>query len=223
MGEFSEILKRIRNEIGLSQKDFAARIEMKPAAYNMIESGKNQPSYSALQKIVSVFKLDANRLFDVEQKQDLILEKFSKKVNQLSETEFLNHSHELIKRINYLYQRLVDIRVLLFQEMRFKGDLTLRSEMELLNELARPSVNETNGEVQLKYPYENLNKEEKAKYLQKLDACLTLFTNTFFECFEQLFAGIRIPASKELRKDFLENREKLTDKFRYTHYLESYS
>jgi transcriptional regulator with XRE-family HTH domain len=218
MNEFYEILKTIRNETGLSQKDFANKIGMKPAAYNMIESGKNQPSYSLLTTIISVFKIDGNRLFvkNLSTGGDSI---FQSKVKTLSETEFLNQVHDYIRKINYLYQKLIDIRILLFQELKLNGLFATEAEADLLNKLTRPESKEVDGETLFMYPYENLNKEKKADYLQELDACTILFTNTFFECFEQLYRAIKIPEGKDLRTKFLSDRGKITDNWKYTHYI----
>jgi hypothetical protein len=51
---------------------------------------------------------------------------------------------------------------------------------------------------------------------------LDLITNTFFECFEQLYNGLRIPVNKELQEKFLADRSKMTDQFKYSHYIKSY-
>ena len=61
--DISPILKRIRTENKLSQKDFSAKVGMKPTAYSMVESGKNRPSFDLLLKIIDVFKIDANTFF----------------------------------------------------------------------------------------------------------------------------------------------------------------
>jgi hypothetical protein len=128
----------------------------------------------------------------------------------------LSNFENLVKKLN-LNKNVMEndpsrVVVLLFQELKLKGEFATQSEADLLNELARPSIKEFRDESLLKYPYENLPKDEKAKYLQKLDTCLTLFTNTFFECFKQLYNGLHTPFTKELQVAFFENRQRITDK-----------
>jgi transcriptional regulator with XRE-family HTH domain len=226
VNEFYKVLRGIRNEFGLSQKDFAAQIGMKPVAYNMVESGKNQPSYALLSTIVKVFKVDANRLFKEVNELELNFQsdtgKYHIKLKIVSEPDYLNQVHEYIRKINYLYQRLIDIRVLLFQELKLKGEFSTQSEADLVANLTKPVSKEVDGENILKYPYENLANDGKTEYLQKLEGCINLFTNTFFECFEQLYNGVRIPVAKELQEKFLLDRNKITDHFKYSHYIKSY-
>ncbi|HTK20414.1 MAG TPA: helix-turn-helix transcriptional regulator [Mucilaginibacter sp.] len=212
MSEFLKTLRNIRAETGLSQKDFASKLGMKPVAYNMIESGKNQPSFTLLTNLVKTFNVDANRLFNIE-----FDENESGNLSNLtipkSEADFLIEAQDRVKSINYLYQRLVDIRVLLFQELKIKGPFSTNSEADLLNTLARPAIIDR----ELVYPYANLDDAGKLEYLRKTKSCITLFTNTFFECFEQFFKGINIPATVELAKEIIENRAKLTDQWSYKH------
>jgi len=212
MSEFKDIIKAIRNETGLSQKDFSTRVGMKPAAYNMIESGKNQPSYLLLHTIVSIFNLDANKLFSKSLDDKIVFLKYDTS-NELSEADFLNEAQVRSKRVNFLYQSLIDIRLLLFQELNIKGDFATKAEADLLNTLARPSILDD----EFKYPYNDLDKKGKIEYLRKIDSCITLFTNTFFECFHQLYDGTRIPHVKELRDEVLKRRAEITDNWRYTH------
>ena len=216
MNEVSNILRGIRNEIGLSQKDFASRIGMKPVADNMVESGKNQLAYILLTNIITAFKVDPNRLFRVTNDDGSLNIKLPK-----SEAEFLNEVHALSNKIYNLYQDLISIRILLFQELKIKGDLSTQTEVELLNKLTRPDIKESDQEKTLHWPYENLNDLEKVEYLQKLNACVELFTNTFFGCFNQLYKGIVIPATKEMHPEFFKEREKNTDNWKYTHYMKS--
>jgi transcriptional regulator with XRE-family HTH domain len=218
MSEFCEVLKAIRAESGLSQKDFASKIGMKPAAYNMIESGKNQPSYSLIRAVVSAFNLNPNRLFNISSDNDKATYTNFK---ETSEAEFLNGVHDRIRKINYLYQKLIDVRILLFQELRIKGQFSTEAETDLLDKLVRPATKYDGGETTLTYPYESLDTKSKIEYLGKLDGCINLFTSTFFECFEQLYKGIRIPISKDLRASFFLDREKLTDNWKYSYYIKS--
>jgi len=222
MNEFYKVLRGIRNDTGLSQKDFAAKIGMKPVAYNMVESGKNQPSYILLNTIISVFKIDANRFFDKSIINDTSRNSENKKVYTvvkiIGEAEFLNMAQERAKRINDLYQRLIDIKALLFQELNIKVGFPTQVEADLLWALARPLTNTINDESTVSYAYENLDSDGKALYLKNTDECITLFTNTFFEHFRQFYNGMVIPYDASMRKRFLIERAKITDQWKYTHY-----
>jgi transcriptional regulator with XRE-family HTH domain len=225
MKETNEILRAIRNVKGLTQKQFADKLELKQSAYAMIESGKNKPSIDLLKSVAKNFKINPLLFFSEDtinddnliSKNDFLNSKIELLDHQSIEADFLNIAHEKIKRINYLYQRLVNIRVLLFQELKIKGELSTQSETNLLNNLARPSSREINNETILRYPYEGLDSLSQAEYLQKLDACINLFTNTFFECFEQLYTGIRIPVNNKLSEEFLNERAKITGQWTYSH------
>jgi len=206
MNEFSRILRGIRIDTGLSQKDFANKLGMKPVAYNMVESGKNQPSYTLLTNLVEVFSVDANRLFNIN--DSTLNEKVPK-----NEADFLNLAQERAKKINYLYQSLISIRLLLFQELKIKSELATKAEADLLNTLARPNTDSN----EFRYPYNDLDEKGKEAYLKDTESCITLFTNTFFDCFDQLYKGIIIPYDKELRGDFLSKRQKVTDNWKYSH------
>jgi len=218
MNEFYRILRAIRIETGLNQKEFAAKIEMKPVAYNMIESGKNQPSFALLNNLVKVFNVDPSRLFGNGSKDT-----FKKVVQPENETSFINLVHDYNQKISLLYDRLINIRILLFQELNLGGELTTTLEVELLNSLTKPSIIAGVNNNEVKWPYENLSQDEKVEHLKKLTDCISFFSNTFFQCFDQLYNGIRIPATKEMIGKFLEERAKLTDHWKYTHYINSFS
>jgi transcriptional regulator with XRE-family HTH domain len=63
MNEVCAVLRKVRGDTGLSQKDFAAKIGMKPVAYNMVESGKNQPTFELLLRIVEKFNVEPKIFF----------------------------------------------------------------------------------------------------------------------------------------------------------------
>lgn len=242
MGSPGKQLKKLRIYFGLTQEEFAKTISVKRNNISMIESERNRPTFDLIADVCGVFNLPADYFLsednpesfseyfdDIKIRRKDILNNnnpglnFRVQVKIGSEAEFINEAHEYIRKINYLYQRLIDIRTLLFQELKLKGTFSTKAETDLLNELAKPQVKDLDNETSLHYPYENLSNKEKDEYMQKLDACLNLFTNTFFECFEQLYNGIRIPVDKQLRASFFADREKLTDNFKYIHYIKSYS
>lgn len=236
MNEFTEALKQLRKEMGLSQKGFATIIGMKPSAYNMIESGKNQPSYSLLSTITSVFNLDANRFFNKSTSGELFINNVfsddtvnsndddivnSKKHhfgNSFNEIEIIKELQQNARKIDRLYQHLVDIRLLLFQELRLRsGKLATDNEVAMLWELARPSNYIIDGQDYFGYKFESIDFEQKKVFLRKQVSCIELFTDTFFDLFSQLFKGLKIPLETELQKDFFKRRAEQTGNWTYKH------
>lgn len=52
----------IRETLGMSQKDFAAKIAVAPSNLSEIESGKSKPGLKFLLKVISAFSINANWL-----------------------------------------------------------------------------------------------------------------------------------------------------------------
>ena len=61
---FGSRLKRLRLELKLSQKEIAKKLEISSHAYLNYEKGIVQPRISLLEKLRSVFKVNANWLLD---------------------------------------------------------------------------------------------------------------------------------------------------------------
>jgi transcriptional regulator with XRE-family HTH domain len=188
----------------LTTNSFANRLGVKPTVIYNIQKGRNKPSFDLLTKIIDVFQANSSWLLMGfgEIKPSVISNDkttspneapraadFYMNVSILTEPEFINQARGYVDRINDLFQRLIDIRVLLFQELGIKGELSTTIEVELLNSLAKPSLNSEN---ELIYPYKNLDGEGKKKYLKEAESCIQFFTNTFFECFEQLYNGLKV-------------------------------
>ena len=212
---------------------FATQLGFKAAVIYNILKERNKPGYDLLVKICETFNVRGNWLltgeglmyssidtFDIAYDNNNVnpATKYSINIKISSEAEFLNTAQERVKIINDLYQRLIDIRVLLYQELNIKSGFSTQAEDDLLNSLARTSINKVADENIMTYPYKNLDNNGKELYLKKTDECITLFTNTFFELFGQLYKGIVIPSNAESRKDFLTERAKLTDQWKYPHY-----
>jgi transcriptional regulator with XRE-family HTH domain len=225
-------LKKLRAFLNLTQDEFADKINTKRNSISMIESGRNKPTFEMVADICRAFNISADyflsdvnpdkNLFihvnaDVEKVNNINSDNYSSNNKNLSEAEFLNLAQERAERIHKLYQRLVDIRILLFQELKIKVNLTSQVETDLLHSLATFSIDTIDDEAVVSYPYENLDSEGKELYLQKTEECITLFTNTFFEHFRQFYKAMVIPFDASTRKKFLTDREKITDQWKYPH------
>ncbi|MDB5029712.1 helix-turn-helix transcriptional regulator [Mucilaginibacter sp.] len=213
-------LKRLRQYFNITQDEFAEKIGVKRNSISMIESGRNKPTFEMIGDICKAFNISADYfLLDEEPNAGATyfvtnaVENVIDINNHLNEADFLNQAQVRSKQVNFLYQSLIDIRLLLFQELNIKGDFATKAEADLLNTLARPSIIDN----EFRYPYNNLDTKGKIEYLRKIDSCITLFTNTFFECFDQLYTGTLIPQTKEMRDEFLKRRAQITDNWRYTH------
>jgi len=66
----SENIKRIRKIKNLSQKEVAMSIDIAQAQYSVIESGKNVPTLTTLEKIAKVFEVDLSQLVKKPNKND---------------------------------------------------------------------------------------------------------------------------------------------------------
>lgn len=62
---FSERLKELRKEKGLTQKELAQRILQSPTAIVYWEQNKHEPSASALKKICKFFDVSADYLLGI--------------------------------------------------------------------------------------------------------------------------------------------------------------
>jgi transcriptional regulator with XRE-family HTH domain len=66
----SENIKRMRKLKNLSQKEVATAIDIAQAQYSVIESGKNVPTLTTLEKIAGVFEVDLSQLVRKPGKND---------------------------------------------------------------------------------------------------------------------------------------------------------
>lgn len=60
LGEYGERLRKVRAQLKISQKDFAANLGVAASYLSEIESGKTRPGYNFLIKLAGVFKVSSN-------------------------------------------------------------------------------------------------------------------------------------------------------------------
>ncbi|MDE7083877.1 MAG: helix-turn-helix domain-containing protein [Clostridia bacterium] len=62
---FAARLKDIRNEVGLSREEVAERLGVAVSTYGNWEQGRRTPGITEIYKLLDVFEIDANELFDI--------------------------------------------------------------------------------------------------------------------------------------------------------------
>lgn len=55
MSEFYNMLRKLREQKKLTQKEVAAALNISPAAYSLYEKGQREPKYDMLEKIANFF------------------------------------------------------------------------------------------------------------------------------------------------------------------------
>lgn len=64
--EFAEIIKRKREDLFLTQKEFATQIPMPNSAYNKVENARQEPSFFQLQRICLLLDIDISALWGIK-------------------------------------------------------------------------------------------------------------------------------------------------------------
>lgn len=91
--DLGDTLKKVREAKGLSQKELAGLLEMPQPQYSRIESGKTDPSFTTLERIVKALGISLTDLFradeiftDVNTYDKTLMEKL-KLIDELDSTE----------------------------------------------------------------------------------------------------------------------------------------
>lgn len=64
--KFSNKLKNIRWDKRLSQKSVSEKLGIAASTYSNWEQGRTEPSISDIYRLIEVFDIDANELFDLK-------------------------------------------------------------------------------------------------------------------------------------------------------------
>lgn len=64
--EFAKIIKRKRELMGYSQKDFANILPIRISTYNKIENGNQEPTFIQLQLICKYLNLDLTEILELK-------------------------------------------------------------------------------------------------------------------------------------------------------------
>lgn len=79
MSEFCNVLKQLRQEKGITQKEIAEILGISQAAYSLYEKGQREPKYEMLEKIADFFNVSVG--FLVSGRKDYIYERISTPFN----------------------------------------------------------------------------------------------------------------------------------------------
>lgn len=206
--------------LNISANAFALKLGVKSTVIYNIQKDRNKPSFDLIMKIIDTFGVNASWLLEGDglplKDSRFDGNKYIKNVNvnfnsdvkvnvneAANEVRLLNVIQENIRKVNYLYQRLADVRLLLKEQLKYTGEISTKLESDLLHSLARLTAITANAddEVSFGYGYEALDYKGRLEYNTKLEDCIELFTTTFFNNFRDLYNGLRKPYFKELEKE----------------------
>lgn len=117
---------------------------------------------------------------------------FDVSVKITSEAELIEKIRSNANKADFMFQKLVDVRILLEEQLDIKQEYSTKKETELLWDLAKVDMrDDSHGNASFKYKYEIVDLEGKIKINTDLEACVELFNNTFFKEFKKLYIGLR--------------------------------
>lgn len=62
MGNFAEVLRRLRRQEGMTQPQLAQRLGVSRSTISMYERGEREPDFALLQRIADLFQTDTDQL-----------------------------------------------------------------------------------------------------------------------------------------------------------------
>ncbi len=66
--KFNEILREVRRESGMTQKDVYTILQVSPNCYASWEQGRTQPDIENIKKLCGIFEVSADYLLGLEEK-----------------------------------------------------------------------------------------------------------------------------------------------------------
>lgn len=66
--KFNEILREVRRESGMTQKDVYTILQVSPNCYASWEQGRTQPDIENIKKLCTIFEVSADYLLGLEDK-----------------------------------------------------------------------------------------------------------------------------------------------------------
>lgn len=206
--------KELRGILGDTQKEFADKLSISQGAITDIERCKTGISSKVASKLFDLIKVNKDWFYTGEgvpiegivdndlnrnlrrNNTDISTENYYSDTNVIGEADITNKIRYNVKRVSYLYQRLVDVRILQSEQLgiihNFDGlGFIKNEEQELYLKLASLDVREIDGKSILGFGYETLNLKAKIAYNKDLENVIELFTNTFFKEFKVLYNALR--------------------------------
>ena len=119
-------------------------------------------------------------------------DQFDVSVKITSEADLIEKIRNSASKADFMFQKLVDVRILLEEQLDIKQEYSTKKETELLWDLAKVDMrDDPEGNASFKYKYEIVDLGGKIKINTDLEACVELFNNTFFKEFKKLYMGLR--------------------------------
>lgn len=63
---FNEILREVRRECKMTQKDVYLKLQVSPNCYASWEQGRTQPDIESIKKLCAIFDVSADYLLDID-------------------------------------------------------------------------------------------------------------------------------------------------------------
>lgn len=106
MREFKEVLKGLREERRLSQKELAEDLNLGISTIGMYENGSRMPKYDILEQIADYFNVDMNYLLGKPPIRNSYRDgEFSQWGNDAANQEYLSNNPELLALYNEIKNR----------------------------------------------------------------------------------------------------------------------
>ena len=167
-------IRELRKSKSLTQLEFAGMIGIKRNSLTQLELGKSKPTYEILEKIVSVFGIDANILFDFE----------SDNHPDVSDN---NSAHNAVKRLNpasnvhfNFYGRLNALKSVLLNLVDYEKLESLQSEINktsnYINHYHSQFVDIMINEIEPLPPHVKDYKQFKLKHKNEIQSFHNLIT-----------------------------------------------
>jgi transcriptional regulator with XRE-family HTH domain len=200
----NERLKEVREALKLSQKAISEALGVKQSYYSEVENGKRKVTARIINSLIVKYGISVDWLMTGKgvlniTKSYIELTGFDDvkyggnkiDTNQLDEISLIEEIEQNKQKINTLYNRIIDVRILIEQNLGIKNDYATNQEAEILNRLTSPIPFIGSDNKEYSGIYENLDISEKIQYNEQLKKAANLFTTVFFENFKVLYKGLR--------------------------------
>ncbi|WP_075780204.1 helix-turn-helix domain-containing protein [Marinitoga sp. 1137] len=92
---FSERLKQLREEKGISQRQLARDLNFSSAAVSLYESGQREPTLTALEKLAKYFNVSLDYLIGLTDKDNELPDFVKEQITKIDELKSLKLSEKL--------------------------------------------------------------------------------------------------------------------------------
>ncbi|WP_316777736.1 hypothetical protein [Pedobacter antarcticus] len=207
MNTVKDRLNELITELKLSKNEFAREVGISSAMISKITTKDVNFGIDVYQRIISRYPslnqqwllFGAGEIWVDKQAIEQSLRpslkgKAIKDIKADEELIIVSQIRSGIKKVNFLYQTLIDIRILQNELLGTKKELSTEKESGLLWDLAKADIRLDDDEQPVvAYRFEVVDLNGKQNVLNELLSCIDLFTNTFFIEFKSLYKQLRKP------------------------------